>query len=174
MPLGAVQEEKAMCSGCAGDYSGGFDGDDVESGFSAELPKHSCEADAGGNCRRMDFEAGSAAESGCSPRDEDLENCEILVSATRIVEIRFFGSNPRQIFSLSGEQVLESHSSGNHYEATSAKYYQTPRSAARSPRKSAQVFDFHRDSGVMEGRPLWRRWARLLAKLRRAHGKYPL
>jgi hypothetical protein len=156
-----------MCSGCGGDYySNGFDDDD-ESGLSAEPPTHSCEADAGRNFRGRDFEAGSTAESGCSPRDEDVENCEILVSATRIIEIRFFDSNPRQIFSLSGEQVLESRASGDHCEARSAKYYQTRNSAARSPRKSAQVFDFHRDSGVMEGRPLLRRWAGLLARLRR-------
>lgn len=161
-----------MCSGCAGDYSSGFDDDD-ESGLSAEPPKHSCEADACRNVRRGDFEAGSAAESACS-LEEDVENCEILVSETRITEIRFFGSNPRQIFSLGGEQVLESRSSGEHYEARSAKYYQTRHSAARSPRKSAQVSGFHSDSGLMEGRPLWRRWAGLLAKLRRAHGKQPL
>jgi hypothetical protein len=93
------------------------------------------------------------------------------VSATRIVEIHFFDSNPSQIFSLSGEQALESHSSGNHCEARSAKYYQTRHSDSRSPRKSAQVFDFHSDSGATEGRPLWRRWTGLLAKLRRANGK---
>jgi hypothetical protein len=161
-----------MCSGCSGDYSNGFDDeDDDEWGLSAEPPTHSCEGDVGRNFRGRDFEAGSAAESGCSPRDEDVENCEILVSATRIVEIRFFDSNPCQIFSLSGERVVESRSSGGHYDATSAKYYQTRHSAARSPRKNAQVFDFHSDSGVMEGRPLWRRWAGLLAKLRRANGK---
>jgi hypothetical protein len=167
IPSGAVQEKKAMCSGCAGDYSSGYDDDDAELGLSAESRKHSYEADAGRNFRGRDFEAGSTAESGGGPRDEDVENCEILVSATRIVEIRFFDSNPRQIFSLSGEQVLESRSSGDHCEARSAKYYQTPRSAARSPRKSAQVFDFHRDFGVMEGRPLLRRWAGLLARFRR-------
>jgi hypothetical protein len=164
----------AMCSGCAGDYSSGFDDDDVESGLSAESPKHSCEADAGRNFRRRDFEAGSAAESGCSPRDEGAENCEILVSTTRIIEIRFFDSNPRQICSLGGGQVLESRSGGEHYEARSAKYYQTPHSAARSPRKSAQVSDLHRDSGVMEGRPLLRRWAGLWARLRRAKSKLSL
>jgi hypothetical protein len=155
-----------MCSGCAGDYFNGFDDDDLESGLSGESPKRSCEADAGRNFRRRDCEAGSAAESGCTPRDEDAESCDILVSATRIVEIRFFESNPRKICSLSGEQVLESRSSAGHYEARSAKYYQTRHSAARSLRKRAQVFNFHSYSGVMEGRPFWRRWADLLAKLR--------
>jgi hypothetical protein len=156
-----------MCSGCAGDYSSGFDDDDVESGLPAESPKYSCEAHAGRNLCGRDFEVGSTADSGCSPKDEDAENCEILVSATRIVEIRFFDGNPRQIFGLSGEQALESRSGGDHCEARSAKYYQTPRLAAHSPRKNAQVIDFHRDFGVLEGRPLWRHWAGLLARLRR-------
>jgi hypothetical protein len=160
-----------MCSGCAGDYFSGFDDDDIESSLSAE---RSCEADACRNYRGMDFEASSAAESVCSPRDEGVENCEILVSATRIVEIRFFDNNLRQIFGLSGEQVLESHSSGDHCDPGSAKYYQTPRSAARSPRKSVQVFDFHGDSRVMEGRPSLRSRARLLERLRRLMACYRL
>jgi hypothetical protein len=167
----SCQRENAMCSGCAGDYYGGFDDDDDDdddSGLSAGPPR--CSGEADDSCR-WDFEAGFAADSGCSPRDEDVENCEILVSATRIVEIRFFDSNPRQIFSLTGERARESHSCGDHYEAKSAKYYQTCDSVARSPRKSAEVFDFHGDSGVVERRPLWRRWAGLLAKLGRANGK---
>jgi hypothetical protein len=166
-----------MCSGCAGDYSGDFDDDDgaAESGPPPEAAAYSCEAGAGRNVgyRANDFEAGSSAEPNCKccrrgETERGLENCEILVSAARIVEIRIFDAKPSHIFSLNGEQALEARARGDHSSAVSAKYYQTLGMASGSRPKGSQVADCHRVSGVMERQPWLRCWARLLRKFMRA------
>jgi len=169
-----------MCSGCAGDYSGDFDDDDgtAEPGSPPEPAAHPCEADTGGNVGygANGFEASSTAEphSKCCRSGETqmgLENCEILVSAGRIVEIRIFDAKPSYIFSLDGEQALEARARGDHSRGVSAKYYQTFAIASGSRRKDSQVADYHRVSGVM-GRPPWlRRWARLFGKFVSANCK---
>ena len=169
-----------MCSGCAGDYSGDFDDDDgtEESGRPPEPAAYSCEGDADQSVgyRANDFEADSTAEPHCKccrrgETESGLENCEILVSPARIVEIRIFDAKPSDIFSLNGEQALEARVRGDHSSGVSAKYYQTLGIASGSRRKDSQVADYHRVSDIMGRQPWLRCWARLFRKFVRANRK---
>jgi hypothetical protein len=169
-----------MCSGCAGDYSGDFDDDDgaAEPGSPPEPAGYFREADAGQNVeyRANDFEADWTAEPNCKccrrgETERGLENCEILVSAARIVEIRIFDAKPGHIFSLNGEQILEARARGDHSSALSAKYYQTLGMASGSRPKGSQLADWHRVSDVMGRQPWLRCWARLFRRFMRANHK---
>jgi hypothetical protein len=102
-----------MCSGCSGDYAGGFEelGDPVDKASSSDGP-------AGWDRPKEDenrlsaervrgFEDSPSAQWSSqrthllgSKRENDAESCEILVSATHIVEIRVFRVNSARMREL--------------------------------------------------------------------------
>jgi len=171
-----------MCSGCSGDYASDFEdseGMTVESGGANELEERFCEADESRSLRCTegtgDFEADSASESRYESRseptsgtDDGLENCEVLVSATRIIEIRVFDAKRSYICSLEGKQASEVSARNNRSAGLSAKYYQTLRTASPSPGNCAQAPYYQWVSGSIAKRPSFRRLAELLAKFRAA------
>lgn len=132
-----------MCSGCSGDYAGDFED-------SGEPAADWCEADGpAGNRHRpgekrnrrtsenaQPFEA-SATSGGESPlagipgrKDERAEDiCEILVSGTRIIEIRVIAANRCESKELVCIGAAERSAANEHSAAESAKYYQTRRGA---------------------------------------------
>jgi hypothetical protein len=102
-----------MCSGCSGDYAGGFEelGDPVDKASSTDGP-------AGWDRPKDDENRLSAVRGGCfedspsaqwssqrsnllgSKRENGAEGYEILVSATHIVEIWAFGVNSARMREL--------------------------------------------------------------------------
>jgi len=97
-----------MCSGCSGDYAWGFEDldDPVNEGSSSDGPTCWNRAKEGGNRlsaeRVAGFEDSPRAQWGSqrsnllgpgSAGENGLEGCEVLVTATHIVEIRAFGIN---------------------------------------------------------------------------------
>jgi hypothetical protein len=100
-----------MCSGCSGDYDGEFDddGEPAADSVSGDHLAWNCgEAQGDGNwlgrAPGHSFEAKASSEktsqsaSLSGSGDESAgEFCEILVSATRIIEIRVITPNPEGI-----------------------------------------------------------------------------
>jgi hypothetical protein len=102
-----------MCSGCSGDYAGGFEelGEPVNKASSGDGPAGWDWPKEDGNGlsaeRVRGFEDSPSAQwsSQCthlpSPiRENGVESYEILVSATHIVEIRVFGVNSARMREL--------------------------------------------------------------------------
>jgi hypothetical protein len=104
-----------MCSGCSGDYAGGFEelGDPINKASSSDGPAGWDRPKEDGN--RLSAETVRGFEDSPSAqwsplgtnllgpiRENGAESCEILVSATQIVEIRVFGVN-----SASMRELLE-------------------------------------------------------------------
>jgi hypothetical protein len=102
-----------MCSGCSGDYAGGFEelGDPVNKASSSDGPAGWDRPKEDGNRRSAETVRGFEDSTSASPqrsnllgpiRENGAESCEILVSATQILEIRVFGVN-----SASMRELLE-------------------------------------------------------------------
>jgi hypothetical protein len=124
-----------MCSGCSGDYAGGFDFDDPDDpiagagdgAFSARL-RGTSETDLGEtDLGEKDLAEGTGGGlAGWEVPEDGLESCEILVTGTHIVEIRVISANSQgkgrswRMRSALAPQGPSKHSSG-----ASAKYYQT-------------------------------------------------
>lgn len=102
-----------MCSGCSGDYAGGFEelGDPVDKASSSDGPAGWDRPKGDENRlsaeRVRGFEDSPGAQRSSqrsnllgSLRENDAESCEILVSATHIVEIRVFGVNSARMREL--------------------------------------------------------------------------
>jgi hypothetical protein len=102
-----------MCSGCSGDYAGGFEelGDPVNKASSSDGPAGWDRPKEDGNRlsaeRVRGFEDSPSAQWSSqrthllgSKRENDAESCEILVSATHIVEIRVFRVNSARVREL--------------------------------------------------------------------------
>jgi hypothetical protein len=87
-----------MCSGCSGDYAGGFEelGDPVNQVSSSDGPAGWDRSKEDGN--RLSAERVRGFEN--SLRENSAESCEILVSATHIVEIQVFGVNSARMREL--------------------------------------------------------------------------
>ena len=103
-----------MCSGCSGDYAGGFEelGDPVDKASSSDgpagwdRPKEEDENRPSAE-RVRGFEDSPSAQWSSrrtnllgSIDEKGAENYEILVSATHIVEIRVFGVNSARMREL--------------------------------------------------------------------------
>lgn len=125
-----------MCSGCSGDYTGDFEGSGEETddrAVSNESPSTKTWPGANRHAlERYDFEPPAHREENSqlesSPRAENAggeEICEIVVSATRIVEIRVITANPEEVFEFSNRKGAGKQAADKHSEAASAKYYQT-------------------------------------------------
>jgi hypothetical protein len=127
-----------MCSGCSGDYAGEFD----DSG--EPTPDLNEDARLAWNCgasgeqgnqgstrKTRAFEGGTTkqyapGESVTWPGDQSAaEFCEILVSGTRILEIRVIESNGGEIEQLATIKTAEWPAALRHSPAGSAKYYRT-------------------------------------------------
>jgi hypothetical protein len=102
-----------MCSGCSGDYAGGFEelGEPVNEASSSDRQAGWDRPKEDGNrlsaARVRGFEDGTSAQWSSqrtnlpgSIRENDAESYEILVSATHIVEIRVFGVNSDRMSEL--------------------------------------------------------------------------
>lgn len=117
-----------MCSGCSGDYAGGFESDDPEDMTAG--PREGATSGSLGEERNTDLSAWHGRGGGSFEVQEDaLENCEILVSGTRIVEIRVIPAeshdhDKEELWKVPGAEFSVP---GKHSHAASAKYYQTRR-----------------------------------------------
>ncbi len=102
-----------MCSGCSGDYAGGFEelGDPVNKGSSSDGPAGWDRTKEDGNRLSAEtvrgFEDSPSGQRSSqrsnllgSIRENGAESYEILVSATHIVEIRVFGVNSDRMSEL--------------------------------------------------------------------------
>jgi len=143
-----------MCSGCAGDYAGGFDPDDPDSDDRDDPMADAGDGAASGSFRgtretlsNPDLGATDVAQgmgggrAGLEAPDDSSEICEILVTGTHIVEIRVISANWRgqgrsnerssnrfwNTRAALAPRVPSKHSSG-----ASAKYYQTRQGSAKT------------------------------------------
>jgi hypothetical protein len=102
-----------MCSGCSGDYAGGFEelGDPVNKASSSDGPTGCDRSKEDGNrlsaVRARGFEDSPGAQWSSqrsnlpgSVRENGAVSYEILVSATQIVEIRVFRVNSARMREL--------------------------------------------------------------------------
>jgi hypothetical protein len=129
-----------MCSGCSGDYAGGFDFDDPDDpiagagdgAFSASL-RGTSETDLGeAGLGETDLGKTDLAEgmgggvAGWEVPEDGLESCEILVTGTHIIEIRVISANSQAKDRLRKmPAALAPDAPSKHSSAASAKYYQT-------------------------------------------------
>ncbi len=129
-----------MCSGCSGDYAGGFESDDPDSedpddpiasagdGATSASFGGTSEAELGDmDLGETDFAQGmGGGTAGLEVPDDSSEICEILVTSTHIVEIRVISANWRGKDRLGKTRVaLPLHAPSKHSSGASAKYYQT-------------------------------------------------
>jgi len=134
-----------MCSGCSGDYAGGFDSDDRDEAMANAADSVHFGGLPGTSDRNLDEKnfgekdldeadgaEGSGLDGGERPED-DLQGCEILVTETQIIEIRVISA-----VSQAGNQpgktraASVSRTPGKHSAAKSAKYYQTRRNGGKT------------------------------------------
>jgi hypothetical protein len=125
-----------VCSGCSGEYAGDFEDSgeptDDSGGDQPAWTSGRPEGNAEGLERRgfepplhwqEDPQSETSRASSSAPGGEI---CEIVVSATRIVEIRVITANPEEVFEFSNGKGAGKQEADKHSEAASAKYYQTP------------------------------------------------
>jgi hypothetical protein len=149
-----------VCSGCSGDYAGGFEDCDETTQVSGGNQPAGYEGRPKGNGNPLvtrDFEPPSYRRSdlrlGNSPTLDGKSGegiYEVLVSATRIVEIRIIPANSEEFPGLSKGRAAEKLAADKHSEAASAKYYQTSAGIAVAAGDRAEV-------------PIWRGFAGLVA-----------
>jgi hypothetical protein len=129
-----------MCSGCSGDYAGGFDFDDPDdptagagdgaasASFRGTSDMHLGETDLSEtDLGETDLAEGTdGGPAGLEVREDALESCEILVTGTHIVEIRVISANSQGKNRLrKTPAALGANAPSKHSSAASAKYYQT-------------------------------------------------
>jgi hypothetical protein len=129
-----------MCSGCSGDYAGGFDFDDPDdpiagagdcaasASFRGTSDMHLGETDLSEtDLGETDLAEGTdGGPAGWEVPEESLESCEILVTGTHIVEIRVISANSQgKGRSRRMRAALAPHAPSKHSSGASAKYYQT-------------------------------------------------
>jgi hypothetical protein len=134
-----------VCSGCSGDYAGGFEDSSERASDCGDdnRPRGNCresQAQGGRKTRNMHaFEGAwnsqgdpqSAIVSGLG-NESAADFCEILVSARRIMEIRVIAANGGRISELAQNGAAKRPIAGKHSTPSSAKYYQTRRTASQS------------------------------------------
>jgi len=159
-----------VCSGCSGDYAGDFE-DSGELG--ADSGGSDCPLGTGGQREPQENRPSTegarrfedSADSECDSRWASLpgesggsagEICEIMVSATRIVEMRVITANCREREESSDAGAAEASGANKRSKAESAKYYQT-RSRANGPLSVGCCFCCGRvqERGPMGAESLW-------------------
>lgn len=111
-----------MCSGCSGDYAGGFEFDDPSDPTAVSADEVSSTSLGAA----PDMEASDCREQaarGFELREDSAENFEILVSGTQIIEIRVIPANFQA--NQLPRRALKSHTPSKHSRGASAKYYPT-------------------------------------------------
>jgi hypothetical protein len=141
-----------VCSACSGDYAGDFEnyGEPGADSVSPQ-PSWACGGpEANERCLGAEW-AGSFEANANSEWDSQLasplgskgesagEIYEIMVSATRIVEIRVIRANCEEIKEFRGAQGAEMAAAHKHSKAASAKYYQTRGGCAQRANDRVQV-----------------------------------
>lgn len=151
-----------MCSGCSGDYAGGFDSDDFDEAIAGARDSVSfagfhgtSEEDLGGkNLDQNDLDEAHSAEggrpAGLELPEDAMEACEILVTGTHIVEVRVIWANSQardqqEDWQWRMRAALSLLTPGKHSTAKSAKYYRTCLAAEKA-------------SGYATGSPGISRW----------------
>jgi hypothetical protein len=164
-----------VCSACSGDYDGDFEEPaqpEADSGDGDHAAWTCGDPEAGGNWLGTEgagsFESALDSESNSHPASlprSKPENtgdiCEILVSATRIVEIRIVTANSEGIRELRDAGTPETLAASKHAKAASAKYYKTRGSVAEGASDRPQL-PCCREVTVSVAREFkrWGRWAR--------------
>jgi len=124
-----------VCSGCSGDYAGDFEdsGEPTHDSGGDQLAWYDGRSEGKRNpLATRDFEPPAYwrrdPRLGSSPiGDGEIGEgiVEIMVSATRIVEIRVISANPEEFLEFSKGQATGKLAATKHSEAGSAKYYRT-------------------------------------------------
>jgi hypothetical protein len=141
-----------VCSACSGDYAGDFEnyGEPADDSGGGQRSWACGEPEANENRFRTEgaggFEANAnsewEAQSASPPGAKDGcagEIYEIMVSATRIVEIRVIEANSEEIKEFRDAQPAEMRAAYKHSKAESAKYYQTRGGCAQRANDRIQV-----------------------------------
>jgi hypothetical protein len=179
-----------VCSGCSGDYAGDFEDSDEMAGDSADRQGTWAQGHPETNENRWrtqgagSFEARPSAESDsqfANPEGSKGQSAgeiyEIMVSGTRIVEIRIVeanfgaqcGANYRAIHDLRDAKAAELPARHKDSKAGSAKYYQTRGVPAEGASDGVQGFCCGRIAVMAAGQvndgadgraKRWGRWAR--------------
>ena len=172
-----------MCSSCSGDYDGDFEepGEpEADSGDGDHAAGTCGDPEAGRNWLGTEgmggFEANWDSESNSqsasppgSKHESAGENCEIVVSATRIVEIRIVRANSEQIRELRDAGTPERLAASKHAKAARSKYYQTRVSVAEGASDLPQLPCCREVTvSVVRGFKRWGRWARKALRKSRA------
>lgn len=170
-----------MCSGCSGDYAGDFeDPDEVpddSGGGRRAWGRGEPEADedrlrtqgASSFEARPNAELDSQLASSPGSKDESAgEIYEIMVSATRIVEIRIIRANSGEIKEFRDAKAAEVPAGHKHSQASSAKYYRTRGGCTEGASDGVEMSCCRQVAVTAAGQfKRWGRWARkAMAKLR--------
>lgn len=167
--------EADVCSGCSGDYDGEFDDagePDADSGDANWLAWNCGEPDEQGSQRKskktrafetkspLRGDSRSAMVRGSEP-EGTADVCEILVSGTRIIEIRMIAANDGELKELAGGGVGGKPPARQHSIATGAKYYRTRRGhAGNSSCPVGGVYSRGISAFVAVEFSRWMHWAR--------------
>ena len=166
-----------MCSGCSGDYAGDFeDCDEPTRDSDGDQPAwHNGRSEGNWNPLVMrDLERPTYwqrdSRLGNSPASVDGKVGEgivdVLVSATRIVEIRVIPANPETFVEFPRGRTAGGLAADKHSQAASAKYYQTSGGIAGAAGDRVGVPIFRRVTARVAGD--FRKWIR---GIRNAWGK---
>lgn len=176
-----------MCSGCSGDYAGGFDDTGEPTAGSGEVnwQTWNCgEPDEPGSQQIPEktraFEGNAPArrewQSAAVPPPSDQhagDVCEILVSGTRIIEIRMIEASNGGLDELAHLASAQGTPLRQHSAEASAKYYQTRRPGGESSSHRTQplfcrAFSCRAAGFIGVGFNRWLRRARTAFGARRA------
>lgn len=142
-----------MCSGCSGDYPGGFDDTGEPTAGSPEVNWETWNCGEPDEPRRQRTPEETRAFEGIEPVRGEWQSatatglndqrvgdvCEILVSGTRIIEIRMIEANDGELDELAGLASTQATSLRQQSAEASAKYYQTLRAGEENGSDRAQL-----------------------------------
>jgi hypothetical protein len=160
---GIVLTGGVMCSGCAGDYSGGFDADEHDEFGGNSGDESGGERFISANGGAAGLGCGKGADLGASihedafaePPDGAVENYEVLVSGTQIVELRMFSISLPQESDPGVRGFWGRAIAGTQSHAKGAKYYPTRAMQADGAHSATQMAHLVRESASAAG--FWRK-----------------
>jgi len=122
-----------VCSGCSGDYAGDFeDSGDLTRGSGCDHaawgdvgPEEGCNSHVMHGFEAQEHSTWNSGNSPVAADEVSGGTWEIMVSATRIVEIRVVRANPEEIYEFSEAEAARKPATNKHPQPASAKYYQT-------------------------------------------------
>ncbi len=157
-----------MCSGCSGNYDSDFEDSEAtaDPGAAPGTPWISNRLEAhrkppgAGDTGRFEGMRG-LAHVRVPPVESTAETCEILVSATRIIEVRVVTTNFGPFDELTGTMVAAMAVAREQSKTLLAKYYQTCEIDPQGRHHRAQLGNSHRPAADAAGlRKRWLRWMR--------------